>query len=216
MKKFLILGIFLICVSGMWLHPILAKNTLPLVGKIIIIDPGHGKLDPGTVYGDIYEKDINLQISLILKEKLESYGAVVLMTREGDYDLASPNAIYRKKSDFDNRIKFINGSKGDLYLSIHQNYLSDSKYSGSQVFYTADNKLLAQSIQQVLNKELKNDRESKMIPNTKYMYSKLYIKGVLVECGFLSNKEEREKLITTKYQQEFAEALAKAIIVYYA
>ncbi len=216
MKKILILPILLICLGGIWLHPILAKNTLPLVGKIIIIDPGHGKLDPGTVYGDIYEKDINLQISLFLKEKLESYGAVVLMTREGDYDLSSPNAIYRKKSDFDNRIKYINESKGDLYLSIHQNYLSDSRYSGSQVFYTSDNKILAQSIQQVLNKELKNDREIKMIPNTKYMYSKLHIKGVLVECGFLSNKEEREKLITTKYQQEFAASLAKAIIVYYA
>ena len=72
-----------------------AKNYKPLYGKTIVIDPGHGGVDPGTVYNDIYEKNINLEISLELEKILKYYGANVIMLRVGDYDLASPNALFR-------------------------------------------------------------------------------------------------------------------------
>lgn len=193
----------------------LANASFPLAGKIFVIDAGHGGVDPGTVVGNIYEKDINLEISVALKNEIIKLGGTVLMTREGDYDLGVPKATYRKKSDFDNRIKFINNSKADYYISIHLNYLSDSRYSGAQVFYSdilKQNKSIAETIQKYLNDSLNNDREVKKISNTIYMYSKLKIPGVLVECGFLSNANERNMLQSSEYINKFAYNLALSLV----
>lgn len=192
------------------------EALLPLSGKIIIIDPGHGGKDPGTISGDTYESDINLKISKYLEIELAKMGATVILTREGNYDLSTPNAKWRKKSDFDNRIKLINNSKANLYLSIHLNYLTDTKYYGAQVFYNSEeNKKIANIIQEKLNNTLKNDREIKKIPTRTYMYSKLSIPGVLIECGFLSNYKEKELLKTPEYQQKIAKIITDGIIEYY-
>lgn len=191
------------------------KASEPLSGKIFVIDAGHGGVDPGTVVGKIYEKDINLKISKYLKEDLESYGATVVMTRDGDYDLGTPKATYRKKSDFDHRIQIINGSKADYYVSIHLNYLSNSRYYGPQVFYNKKdefNEKIAQTIQEYLNLNLQTKREIKKIPQTIYMYSKLDVQGVLVECGFLSNVRERNLLLDEEYLQRFAKLLADSFL----
>lgn len=187
------------------------KATLPLLGKIIIIDPGHGGKDPGTIFGEIYEKDINLKICLDLEKELSKLGATVLLTREGDYDLSEANALWRKKSDFDNRIKYINESNADLYLSIHLNYLENSYYSGIQAFGTKDNLEIAKTIQESLNKNLESGREAKLIPNSTYMYEKLEPRGILIECGFLSNGEERSRLITSDYQKKVAKEIATSV-----
>lgn len=187
----------------------------PLAGKIIIIDPGHGGKDPGTLYKDIYEKDINLKIAKKLEQTLSLEGATVILTRDGDYDLSKPNATARKKSDFDNRIKLINQSKGDLYLSIHLNYLSQSEYFGGQVFYDKENKSLAEKIQNSFNNNLKSNRKIKSIPSTNYMYNKIDIKGVLIECGFLSNKEERENLTSSLYQEKIANVITQGVVNFY-
>ena len=81
-----------------------------LIGKVIILDCGHGGKDKGTSAEDVYESDINLSIVLKLKEELIKQGVNVILTRDGDYDLSTPNASRRKKSDFDNRINLINES----------------------------------------------------------------------------------------------------------
>ena len=188
--------------------------SLPLSGKNIIIDVGHGGLDPGSIYKDIYEKDINLAISLELEKELSKLGASVELVRYGDYDLSKPNAYMRKKSDFDNRIKIINESKADYYFSIHLNYLEDKRYYGPQIFYntkTKNNKIIAKQIQKDLNKKLKTNREVKKIPNKTYMYDKLLVDGVLIECGFLSNSYERNLLVSKEYQKKFAKILANSI-----
>ena len=215
MKKYLYYASLLIALLFLSLYTINANNVIPLTGKLIIIDPGHGGADPGTVHGQIYEKNINLRISKLLKKELESYGASVILTREGDYDLSSPNAIYRKKSDFDNRIKLINESKADLYLSIHLNYLSDSSYYWPQVFYKKEDQDLAQSIQKILNKEAASDRDIKLIPEDTYMYKRLIVSGLLIECGFLSNATERLKLNTPNYQQQIAKNISKGLVAYF-
>jgi len=178
-------------------------------------DTCHGKEDPGTSYGKILEKDINLDIAKALEKKLGSLGAIVILTRDGDYDLSSPNATYRKKSDFDNRIKLINESNADLYVSIHLNYLSDSKYSGPQVFYRNDDKMLAETIQNKMNTELKGTRKIKPIPKDTYMYNKLKVNGVLIECGFLSNPNERVLLTKKDYQKKVAKSIADGLILYF-
>ena len=123
------------------LYEIPVKADLPLQGKVIVVDAGHGGKDPGTSYGSIYEKDINLSISLYLEECLSKYGATVVLTRDSDADL-SYGAEHRKKTDFDNRIKIINNKYTDMYLSIHLNYLTNTKYYGAQVFYNKDNEVI--------------------------------------------------------------------------
>ncbi len=192
------------------------KALLPLSGKLIVIDIGHGGLDPGTISGTTYEKDINLSIGKLLELELVKNGASVLLTRDGDYDLSSPNATYRKKSDFDNRIKLINDSKANMYLSLHLNYLPQTAYHGAQVFYNNEtNQKIAEIFQKTLNKGLNENRQIKKIPNRTYMYDKLTIPGILIECGFLSNPEELAKLKTPSYQQKIATLLKDALIAYY-
>lgn len=216
MKKIIkIFIISLLLISAIFINKEV-EALLPLSGKIIIIDPGHGGKDPGTISEDTYESEINLQISKYLEIELSKIGATIILTRDGNYDLSTPNAKWRKKSDFDNRINLINNSKANMYISIHLNYLTDSKYYGAQAFYNnEENKEIASSIQEVLNKELNNDREIKKIPSRTYMYSKLNIPGVLIECGFLSNYKEKKLLKTSDYQQKLAKIIAQGIINYY-
>ncbi len=186
-----------------------------LEDKTIVIDPGHGGKDSGTLYDNILEKDINLAIALKLKEKLKQHNVDVLLTRKGDYDLSSPNANRRKKSDFDNRIEFINNSKADLYLSIHINYLSDSRYYGAQTFYIKGNETLANSIQDVFKTDLKSPLNEKVINDSIYMYKRLNIPGVLIECGFISNSIEREMLVTSDYQDKIVDSIVEGLVNYY-
>lgn len=209
MKKFIVL-IFLFVAVGFTQ----AFAMLPLSGKLIVIDVGHGGKDAGTSYQNVLEKDLNLAIAFKLKDELIKSGSDVIMTREGDYDLASPDASRRKKSDFDNRIKLINDSQADLYISVHINYLDDSSYSGAQVFYEGDNnKTLATYLQEQLN-IISYPRSIKPMPNI-YMYQYLKIPGVLVECGFISNSFERKKLQDESYQQLLATTITKGVINYF-
>lgn len=208
MKKLFILSLcFLLSLTCV-------RASLPLTGKTIILDIGHGGDDPGTSYQNILEKDLNLAIGLELEKELSRNGASVILTREGDYDLSSPNAHRRKKSDFDNRIDLINKSKANVYLSIHINYLEDTSYYGGQIFYYGEeNKKLAEFLQSEFN-TISYPRSIKPMPNI-YMYRRLKIPGVLVECGFISNKKEREKLITPAYQKEIAKVLTKGLVNYF-
>lgn len=193
------------------------ETTFPLVGKTIIIDSGHGGKDAGASANEIKEKDINLAITYKLKKELEKVGAVVLLTRTDDADLSKPNAIRRKKSDFDSRIALINNSNADMYISIHQNNYSNPKYYGPQVFYSnvnTKNEKIAKSIQEDLNKFTNSKRKIKITTNT-YMYNKLNIPGILVECGFLSNKKDLTNLTNPKYQKELSSVITQSIIKYF-
>lgn len=214
MKKYFIKVSILFVIAILCMANQIVFASLPLTGKLIVIDVGHGGADPGTIYGDIHEKDINLAISKELENELSRLGASVILVRNEDYDLSKPNASWRKKSDFDNRIKLINNSGADYYLSIHLNYLEDASYYGPQVFYNIkneNNKIIAEQIQSELNKEIKTDREIKLIPSSTYMYKELNVKGVLIECGFLSNAHERSLLVTEEYQKKLAKTIASAV-----
>ena len=213
-KLTLLLLLFLIIIISIFnVH---ASNlTFPLLGKTIYLDAGHGGVDNGATVNNVHEKDLNLQIVYKLKETLTSAGATVLLTRKDDNDISNPNALYRKKSDFDNRIKLINNSNADLYISIHQNIYQNKKYSGPQVFYVKDNQKLAEIIQNTLNKYLNTKRKVKTINNT-YMYKLLKKKGILIECGFISNDNERYKLKTEEYQLELSKIITEGIITYYS
>lgn len=191
-------------------------NDFPLVNKVIYIDPGHGGVDPGAIYKDMKESDINLNFSYKIGEKLEELGATVYYTRTGDYDLSSTKNG-RKKSDLSNRVKLINDSKSDLYLSIHVNSEATGKWYGPQVFYTLkndNNEKLAECVQ----KKLKNNKISKRnhsIISGVYMYDRINIPGILIEVGFLSNYSDRINLNDEKYLEKFAEIIKKGVAAYF-
>lgn len=208
-----VFSVFLLLFLAMFSYPV--RADLPLQGRVVVIDCGHGGMDPGSLYNDIYEKDITLSIGKYLEKYLSEMGATVIMTRTSDSDLSNGARNHRKKADFDERIKIINQKIVDMYLSIHLNYLTDTRYYGAQVFYNKNNENLAKSIQEYLNNNTNTNREVKKIPTSTYMYDKLNTNGVLVECGFLSNATERSKLVTKEYQSKFAKILAQAISHYY-
>ena len=187
-----------------------------LLGKIIVLDAGHGGKDRGTSVGNVYESDINLSLVLKLEKELNQHGVDVILTRNGDYDLSVPYASRRKKSDFDNRISLINDSGADLYLSIHINFLDDSRYYGAQVFYIGDNQKLADYIQLGFKNVTGSPMKCKKMDNSIYMYKKLLIPGVLVEAGFISNEKERKLLQTDSYQDKIVRAIVDGLLNFYS
>lgn len=218
MKKIysLFLLIVFIC-SFNFVEAGIKKSNLELLGKVIYIDPGHGGPDPGTIYKNIYEKDINLEICKKLQTILEEEGAIVYLTRYGDYDLSKSYTGSRKKSDLNNRAKIINDSKADLYISIHLNSISSSTWSGAQVFYDDVNKKnynLALLMQEQLKTDLKTTRKVKEI-STMLMNRKIVIPGILIEAGFLSNPNDRYLLRQANYQYKIVESIKRGIIKYF-
>lgn len=192
-------------------------SELPLINKIIYLDPGHGGVDPGSIYKDIYEKDINLQICLRLQKNLEEMGATVYLTRYDDYDLSTPNTRTRKKSDLNNRVRLMNDSNADMYISIHLNATNSKKWMGAQTFYddvNPENKKIAQIMQEELKNNLNTNREIDEISNM-LLNRKVTIPGVLIEVGFLSNDNERYLLKQDSYQEKISQTIVKGILKYY-
>lgn len=196
--------------------------SLPLSGQIILIDPGHGYPDPGAGPKDAIEKDIALSVSLKMKDYLQEQGALVVMTRETDTDLADPGLkgySKRKAQDLKRRVEMINDPQVDFFLSIHLNAIPEPQWRGAQVFYAPhylENKRAAKFIQAELRRNLENtDREAKPMTST-YMLKYAKKPGVLVEIGFLSNPEERENLKSDKYQEQVAASIYNGILRYYS
>ncbi len=191
------------------------KDDFSLLTKVIYIDPGHGGRDQGTSYKTIKEKDLNLLIALKLRDKLLEEGAIVFMTREEDIDLSSRYDKNKKRGDLYRRIKLIEDSKADLYLSIHINWFDNPKYHGIDILYNdinAENKLLAESLYNSLKDNL-DVRGMKTIDD--YLYRNTRTLGLLIECGFLSNSNDRYKLQTSEYQEKLADEITKAVVNYY-
>lgn len=204
MKKILLTFITLVIVFS----NVYAKNFK--TNKIIYLDAGHGGVDPGACYKDIYEKDINLNITLKLKEKLEKEGFIVLLTRLDDYDLSTKNVKLRKRSDLSNRAKMINESNADIYLSIHLNSSNNATYNGIQIFYddiNTKNKMIAELFQKKLNKNKKALEITDL-----YMYKNIYVPGVLLELGFISNINDRNNLLDDDYQNTIIDKIKDCII----
>lgn len=188
-----------------------------LKGKIIYLDAGHGGRDPGAMYKDLKESEINLQISNELKIKLESHGAIVYQTRIGDYDISKIYTKNHKKNDLETRAKIINESDCDIYISIHLNSDPSPTWNGTQIFYTnknEKNKELAQIIQNEFKEKLKSKREIKPLKNM-YLFDRIKKPGVLIEAGFISNANDRYLLKNKEHQKKIADTITDALIKYY-
>ena len=218
MKKVYSLFLLILFISTLTLvNANINNSNMLLLGKVIYLDAGHGGPDPGTIYKNIYEKDINLSIVKKLQTVLEEEGAIVYLTRYGDYDLSKNYTGSRKKSDLNNRAKIINESKADLYISIHLNSIKSSTWSGAQVFYddvNDKNKDLAILMQKQLKKDLKTNREVKEISKI-LMNRKITVPGILIEAGFLSNPNDRYKLQKADYQYKIVNSIKRGILKYF-
>lgn len=186
------------------------------IENIVILDAGHGGSDPGKVgVNDCLEKDINLQIALKVKEKLEKEQVHVIMTREEDKGLSSEEAENHKVEDMKKRVEIINESKASMAVSIHQNSYTEESVKGAQVFYFAHSKKgkqMAEIMQE--NFRLSNSQNKRQAKGnrTYYMLKKTEIPTIIVECGFLSNWEEAEKLVTAEYQEKTAQIICDGIM----
>ena len=193
------------------------NNSLPLLGKVIYLDAGHGGLDPGAMYGGIKEKNINLEITKKLEEKLLKMGAIVYMTRTGDYDLSAINTNNRKRSDLSRRSNAINKSNCDIFLSIHLNAEDTNTWKGAQVFYddtNDENKKIAEIFEKIFKRNLGSHRNMKKVSEL-YLQRRVNRPGVLLEVGFLSNANERYLLTKDYYQSKIVNTIADGLIEYF-
>lgn len=193
--------------------------------KTVIIDAGHGGVDGGTSADDgTLEKDLNLQIALKLNEMLNAFGVKTVLIRDTDISIHDDSAetIRQKKvSDLKNRLEIIKNTEDAVFVSIHQNHFGESKYSGTQIFYSGNNpdsRKLAECLRMPVVSYLQpdNTREIKQSGTEIYLLHHSQIPSVMVECGFLSNTEETNKLKDEKYQQYLAFIISLGLTDYFS
>ena len=217
MNKYKLLMIIFLFITIFSISKVYATiNGYSLLGKAIYLDAGHGGIDAGAEVNNIIEKDLNLILVKKLEKELTSRGAIVYLTRDGDYDL-STTTINRKRSDLGNRAKLINKSNCDMYISIHLNSTTSSKWRGLQIFYSSVNKK-NKEIANVINEELKNNlsnvRDIKL-DNEYYMYKQIKVPGILIEAGFISNPNDNYLLRSAEYQDKLINYIANGIVNYF-
>ncbi len=184
--------------------------------KLIFIDPGHGGKDHGCVFDNVYEDSINLKIASYLYEEIIIHHFMGYISRSDNYDLASLYAKNRKNEDLKKRAKFIEQSHCDVFISLHLNSYPNASIHGPMVYYKKENELskkFASILQSNLNEFTKLD---KIIHTSDfYLFRNTSKTGVLVECGFLSNHEERKKLMNEEYQKNIAHVIYQSIENYF-
>ena len=219
-KEKILIGVYLLVIAiGLMItlrnETVMTSNvSMPLSKRIILIDAGHGGLDPGKVSGGTLEKDINLAIAQKLQSYLEQADAMVFMTRIDDSDLAR-----NKKSDMRSRKLTADTSNADIFVSIHQNSYPSSSARGAQVFYfnhSDNSKRLAECIQAELRTFVNNDNKREVAENSSYyVLKRTTMPAVIVECGFMTNPGEKQDLLDPEYQERIAWAVYMGIVDYF-
>lgn len=194
--------------------------THKLTGKVIVVDAGHGGIDPGANRPGVLEKDINLAVALQLKEILNGAGAKVVLSRQTDVELSrecdNEKVQGRYHRDLMARVEMVEESDADLFISIHANAVANAKRHGAEVFYFAKSeasKTLANSIQGELCKITQANRTAQTADY--FVLRRNKIPAALIEVGYITNKEERLSLQNAEYQRSLAEAIAAGIHNYY-
>ena len=187
----------------------------------VVVDAGHGGEDGGAVAADgTVESGLNLSIARRVRDLLAFAGVPAAVTREGEdaiYDPGSETLREKKVSDLHNRASLVNGIPGAVLLSIHQNSLPASPSTqGAQAFYNGREgaEALAESVQAALNGAVNagHGKKAAQVPGSVYLMKEITAPGVLVECGFLSNAAETERLKDPAYQTRLAAAIASGLL----
>ena len=183
---------------------------------LVVIDAGHGGADPGKVgVAGSLEKEINLEIALLLKSILEQQDLEVIMTRETDTELAGTDKGW-KLADMKKRVSLINETEPDLVISIHQNSYTTPDIHGAQCFYYSSSESSKQLAQLLQNQIVKSTNQTKIreikANDDYYLLKKSQPPTVIAECGFLSNPEEEQLLLQPEYQRKMAWAIHLGIL----
>ena len=206
--------VIIIAVTGSNAYTAYSENVYSDNRKCIIIDAGHGGVDGGAISCTGFsESNINLEISLRLKDILELIGMKTMMIRTTDRSMHTTGETIaaKKVSDLKYRVKTINNVDNALLISIHQNNFTDSRYSGAQVFYKngQGSATFAEDLQDLIKKTI-NPGSNRMAKRASgiYLLDNISCTGVLVECGFLSNADEEAMLRDPNYQKQLCSVIA--------
>ena len=223
-RVLLMIVIGIIFISNISLTIVKAEENPSKKYKQILIDPGHGGVDGGAVSKNgTLEKDLNLSISLKLKDELMIRDYDVIMTRkkdEGLYTEGKKTIRQKKNEDLRNRCELKEHVNNDMFISIHMNMFTEGKYKGAQVWQSKNepSKRLAKILMKKLKETLdpNNERiEKETDGKIKVLNCAKNIPSVIIECGFLSNPEEEKLLLTEEYQFKIVEAICDAIDEYF-
>ena len=192
-------------------------RTLPPV----LIDPGHGGEDGGAVSGDVLEKHINLAVSHDVADLLRLCGYTVSMTRDTDDALTNEGEDVRKRkyNDMKMRIDLYNATPDNVVVSNDQNKFDAAASHGAQVFYSPNHPnsaVLAEALRKSVTGMLQpdNTRTCKTAGKEIFLLKNARVPAVIVECGFISNRQERELLVTDDYQKQLALAIVAGLMNY--
>lgn len=219
MTCLLVLSILIVVKESAEYVSVLKESGTKETRHTIVIDPGHGGNDPGKVaINSALEKDVNLAIALKLKKYLEQEDMEVVMTRQEDKGLYEETDSNKKVHDMKNRLAIMEGAKPALVVSVHQNSYPEESVSGVQVFYyrdSAEGKRAALLVQEQMIATLQPAKEREAKENsTYYILKKTTVPTIIVECGFLSNREEADRLTSEDYQERVAWAIHLGIMRY--
>lgn len=210
-------GLLLAVIWGSRAITVISENMPVERQHCIIIDAGHGGEDGGAVsVTGVAESHYNLLIATTLNDLLQLLGYDTHMLRTDDTDLHTEGKTIaqRKVSDLKQRVSAVNKLDNAILISIHQNFFTDSRYSGLQTFYHSnDSKQLAQDIQAAYKTHiLPSTRRLAQHKSSIYLLENVNCPAVLVECGFLSNAEEEKQLNDTNYRIKLAAIIAQPLI----
>lgn len=202
--------------------PLPSSNTSPKGNITVIIDAGHGGEDGGCEGNGLVEKNLNLDISMMVASLLEKQGVNVVLTRDTDILLYDTNSNYKgqkKAQDVRKRLEITKNQENPVLVSIHMNYFPQTQYSGLQVWYSkndARSRILANMIQAETKNTLQpnNKRTIKEATSSIFLLHNATFPAVLIECGFLSNPDEARALGDADYRQKLAEVIFKSIMTY--
>jgi N-acetylmuramoyl-L-alanine amidase len=223
----LLVGLCLLICTGITLSlsrgRFLIWTTVPpgaIAGKVVVLDPGHGGIDPGcTGKSGVQEKGIVLEVAKLIGEELKKHNLRIILTRERDQALAENGdpRLPWKRRDLNARVEIANQAKADLFISVHANSFPEPIWSGAQTFYhgaSPQSKLLAESIQDSLVGELGPNRRRALAADYRVLRESK-MPAAVVEIGFLSNPREETLLQDPAYQRKAARAVAAGIITYF-
>lgn len=193
-------------------NPGTIQDNGALRGKVVVVDPGHGGHNPGAVDNGVHEADINLAISLLLRDKLQKEGAQVIMTRQSDKAVASSSSTLGQ--ELQARVDIAEKNHADLFISIHSNSNPNKTIAGAMTFYPQDHSSqLALDVQRSLVDQT-GAIDKGVSPATFYVLRNTSMPSILVETGFVTNQQESSKLRDYSYQNKIAQGVFNGIVRY--
>ena len=218
MKRCFCLFLFSVLLACTKNAPPLTATAAPLptpVPPLVVLDFGHGGFDGGAtgIESGVVEAELNLLVGLLVRDALEEAGCRVILTRADDGALGKT-----KREDMQARGEILKNPNAACTVSIHMNKFSDRSISGPMAFYQAgaeQGRLLAQNVIDALTQAL-NRPSRRANPADNFVTRVPTAPSVLVECGFLSNRDDEKNLQEPAYRQTLADAIAEGVLRYLA